>query len=35
MISEFGACYNSQVCINEILQVVELSEKNLAHWAYW
>lgn len=35
MISEFGACYNSQVCINEILQVVELSDKNLAHWAYW
>lgn len=26
MISEFGACYNTQVCINEILQVMELSD---------
>jgi hypothetical protein len=35
MISEFGACYNTKVCEEEITQVVEESDKRLTHWAYW
>ena len=31
MISEFGACYNTKVCEEEITQVVEESDKRLTH----
>ena len=35
MISEFGACYNSEVCWREINQVMNEADKALAHVAYW
>lgn len=35
MITEFGACYNSEVCVREINQVLDESERTLSGWAYW
>ena len=35
MISEFGACFNSEVCWREINQVLNEADKYLAHTAYW
>ena len=34
-ISEFGACLNSSVCIEEINQVGDSCDEHLAGWAYW
>lgn len=33
--SEFGACYGSEVCAREITQVADECDKVLAGWAYW
>lgn len=35
IISEFGACYGSDVCAREITQVADECDKALAGWAYW
>mmetsp|Transcript_4713 Transcript_4713/g.8048 ORF Transcript_4713/g.8048 Transcript_4713/m.8048 type:complete len:413 (+) Transcript_4713:394-1632(+) len=36
MITEFGACYDSEVCAREIRQVADYSDKALSiGWAYW
>lgn len=35
IITEFGACFDSQNCINEITSVTDACDKNLAGWAYW
>jgi len=35
IISEFGACYGSNVCAREITQVADECDKVLAGWAYW
>jgi len=34
-ISEFGACLTEGPCTQEIRQVTEVSDENLAGWAYW
>jgi endoglycosylceramidase len=34
-ISEFGACLNSSVCVQEINQVADACDEHLAGWAYW
>ena len=35
IISEFGACSDSEACYNEILGVVKAAEPNFVSWAYW
>lgn len=35
VISEFGACMDSADCAREIDQVAEVSDQELASWAYW
>lgn len=35
IISEFGACLDSDVCAREITQVGEVADNVLAGWAYW
>ena len=36
MITEFGACYNNQVCLREINQVLDQCDRKLCSgWAYW
>lgn len=35
IISEFGACLDSEVCADEITFVAETTDKYLAGWAYW
>lgn len=35
IISEFGACFDSQNCVNEIFSVTDACDKNLVGWAYW
>lgn len=35
IISEFGACLDSQSCVNEITSVTSACDKNLVGWAYW
>lgn len=35
IISEFGACLDSEACVQEINAVAEVSDKYLAGWAYW
>lgn len=35
IISEFGACLDSEVCAREITQVGEVADAVLAGWAYW
>ena len=35
IVSEFGACYGSDVCAREITQVADECDKVLAGWAYW
>lgn len=35
MVTEFGACYGSEVCAREITQVADECDKVLAGWAYW
>lgn len=35
IVSEFGACYGSDVCAREITQVADECDIALAGWAYW
>ena len=35
IVSEFGACMDSEVCAREIKQVVEVCDELLVGWAYW
>lgn len=35
MVTEFGACYDSDACAQEINQVLDECDKVLAGWAYW
>jgi endoglycosylceramidase len=35
MITEFGACSNTQSCADEIGLVTRLADSNLQGWAYW
>ena len=35
MITEFGACFDSQSCFREITQVADECDLVLAGWAYW
>ena len=35
IISEFGACSDSEACYHEILSVVKAAEPNFVSWAYW
>lgn len=35
ILSEFGACSDSEACYNEIIGTVRACEKNLVSWAYW
>ena len=36
MVTEFGACYNTDTCVREINQVLDQCERtNCAGWAYW
>ena len=35
MISEFGACFDSDVCVREINDVMDQCDEGLASWAYW
>lgn len=35
IISEFGACLDSDACVTEITQVTDVCDENLAGWAYW
>jgi len=35
IISEFGACLDSQVCVTEISQVGDVCDSHLTSWAYW
>ena len=36
MITEFGACYNTQTCVREINQILDECERTLCSgWAYW
>ena len=35
IISEFGACSDSESCYNEIISVVKKCGNNLISWAYW
>ena len=35
VVSEFGACYGTEICAREITQVTENADIVLAGWAYW
>jgi len=35
ILSEFGACMDSDDCAREITQVADISDDNLNGWAYW
>jgi endoglycosylceramidase len=35
IISEFGACFNTLACFNEISSVADAADKYLTSWAYW
>jgi endoglycosylceramidase len=35
IITEFGACFNSESCYNEISSLTEAADKYLTSWAYW
>lgn len=35
IVSEFGACFDSEECAREITQVADECDKVLAGWAYW
>ena len=34
-ISEFGACMDSDACVQEIESVTDICDDNLVGWAYW
>ena len=35
LMSEFGACLDSEACAREIMQVADISDKEIVGWAYW
>ena len=35
IISEFGACFDTPNCVNEITSVTQSCDQNLVGWAYW
>jgi endoglycosylceramidase len=35
IITEFGACSNTQACFNEITSFANAADENLLSWAYW
>jgi endoglycosylceramidase len=35
IISEFGACFNTQACYNEISSLADAADQYLTSWAYW
>jgi hypothetical protein len=36
IVSEFGACFDSEECVREITQVADLCDQaNAIGWAYW
>jgi len=35
IISEFGACMDSEACAVEVSQVGDVSDEHLNGWAYW
>lgn len=35
ILSEFGACLNTEECATEIRQIADVSDENLNGWAYW
>ena len=34
-VTEFGACFDEAQCTQEISQVCDVADENLAGWAYW
>jgi endoglycosylceramidase len=35
ILTEFGACKNSEACFNEITSVGDAADENLVSWTYW
>ena len=35
LLSEFGACMNTDECVREIRQVTDVAERDKFSWAYW
>ena len=35
MITEFGACFDTDICVNEITSVTNACDYNMVGWAYW
>jgi endoglycosylceramidase len=35
IVTEFGACFNTEACYNEISSVTETADSYLVSWAYW
>jgi len=35
IMTEFGACLNSSVCVEEISAVVEACDRHRVSWTYW
>jgi hypothetical protein len=35
VLTEFGACMNTDECVREITQVTDIAERDLFSWAYW
>lgn len=35
LLTEFGACMNTEQCVKEITRVTDVAEKQLFGWAYW
>lgn len=35
IITEFGACFNTQACFNEISSLADAADEYLNSWAYW
>jgi hypothetical protein len=33
--SEFGACANTEACLNEITSATDAFDEHLASWMYW
>ena len=35
ILSEFGACFDSENCYEEIIATIDACDNHLAGWAYW
>jgi len=35
IITEFGSCYNTKNCYNEISSLADAADQKLVSWAYW